>query len=60
MMEYRAYVIGEDGHFIRAVELFCPDDKAAIEQAKLLTANHAVELWQLGRRVAQLGRTKLL
>jgi hypothetical protein len=44
MAEYRAYVLGDDGHIIRAVELDCPDDEAAVDQAKLLAVDHAVEL----------------
>ena len=31
MAEYRAYVIGADGHFIRVVELVCTDDETAKE-----------------------------
>jgi hypothetical protein len=29
MAEYRAYIVGEDGHFVRAVELVCPNDETA-------------------------------
>jgi hypothetical protein len=35
-MEYRAYFIGEDGHFIRAVELVCSDESTARSEAKRL------------------------
>jgi hypothetical protein len=51
MAEYRVYVIGADGHFIRAVELVCPDDDAAKERAKQLVDGHDVELWQGERKV---------
>jgi hypothetical protein len=51
MAEYRAYVIGADGHFIRAVELVCPDDDAAKECAKQLVDGHDIELWAGDRKV---------
>jgi hypothetical protein len=53
MAEYRAYIIGVDGHFIRAVELVCPDDETAKEYAKQLVDGHDVELWQLDRQIAK-------
>ena len=52
MAEYRAYVIGADGHFIRAVELVCPDDDAAKDCAKQLVEGHDIELWAGDRKVA--------
>ena len=55
MAEYRAYIIGVDGHFVRAVELLCPDDATAKKYAKQLVDGHDVELWQGDRRVAQFG-----
>jgi hypothetical protein len=51
MNEYRAYIIGQDGHIFRRIELICADDKVAKEQAKLLVASHDVELWQLDRQI---------
>ena len=47
MAEYRAYVVGEDGHFVRVVEIVCPDDETAKEYAKQQVDGHDVELWQL-------------
>jgi hypothetical protein len=38
MPEYRAYIIGADGHFIDAVELVCEDGAAANMQAEKLSA----------------------
>ena len=54
MPEYRAYVIGSDGHFYRVVPLDCVDDAEAMEQAKQLLDGHDIELWQLDRKVARL------
>jgi hypothetical protein len=50
--EYRAYLVGHDGHFTAAVPLVCPDDETAKEQAKQLVDGHDVELWQKARKVA--------
>jgi hypothetical protein len=44
MAEYRAYLIGDDGHFMRAVELVCPDDDVK-QRAEQLVNGHHVELW---------------
>ncbi|GAC1344471.1 MAG: hypothetical protein NVSMB20_20160 [Bradyrhizobium sp.] len=46
MPEYRAYIVGIDGRFVRAVELLCPDDDSAKEYAQNLVDGHDVELWQ--------------
>jgi hypothetical protein len=51
----RAYIIGADGHFLRAVELVCPDDHAAKEHAKQLVDEHDIELWQGDRLVERFG-----
>jgi len=36
LAEYRAYLIGDDGHFYDAFPLICADDAEAIEMAKKL------------------------
>ena len=46
------FIIGTDGHFLRAIELICPDDDSAKEYAKNLVDGHDVELWQQDRRIA--------
>ena len=51
MPEYRAYVVGDDGHFIRALDFECVDDEAAKDRAKQLVDGHDVELWQLERKI---------
>jgi hypothetical protein len=52
--EYRAYVVGHDGHFIRRESLVCADDAEAIEKAKRLVDVHDVELWSGERFVIRL------
>lgn len=49
MPEYRAYVVGHDGHFQKSVPLECADDDAANEQPEQLVDGHDVELWQRDR-----------
>ena len=51
MQEYRAYIVGDDGHFLRAVDIFCEDDDTTKEHAKRLVNGHDVELWQLDRKI---------
>lgn len=57
MRDYRAYILGIDGHrFIKAKEFSShhPDDAAALKAAQQLVDGHEVELWDCGRLVARL------
>jgi hypothetical protein len=56
MPEYRAYVIGDDGHFFEAVPLTCVDDAEATEKVKRLVDGHDIELWQYDRKIARFDR----
>ncbi len=58
MSEYRAYIIGTDGHFLRAIELVCRDEESAKEYAKQLVDGHDVELWQGDRKISAFNHTK--
>ena len=51
MPEYRAYVIGTDGHFIDARQIDCDDDEAATSAARQLVNGHDIELWHGNRKV---------
>lgn len=53
MPVYRAYIVGQHGLFIRAVEMDCADDDAAIASAERLVDTHDVELWQMDRPIAR-------
>jgi hypothetical protein len=55
MPDYRAYLVGDDGHF-EAVSLVCDDDADATEKAKRLVDGHDVELWQRARKIARFDR----
>ena len=46
MEEYRAYVIGADGHIFNRVDIRCSDEQEARRLAKIAVDGHAVELWQ--------------
>jgi hypothetical protein len=58
MPEYRAYIVGHDGHFSGFEPLLCADDAHAIEKAKRLVDDHDVELWSGERLVTRLSATK--
>jgi hypothetical protein len=54
MAEYRAYTVGDDGHFSGYEPLVCGDDAEAIELARRLFNGHDIELWCLERMVTRL------
>jgi hypothetical protein len=57
MRDYRAYILGIDGHrFIRAKDFLSDyrDDAAALNAAKQLSDKHNVEVWDCARLVAVL------
>ena len=56
MPEYRAYLIGDDAHFIGWEHLLCADDSEALEKARRLLDQWPVELWSGDRLVARLGK----
>jgi hypothetical protein len=51
MQDYRAYILGPDGHVQSRVDIRCDDEAEAIKLAKQLVDGHDVELWQLDRKV---------
>jgi hypothetical protein len=53
MADYRAYLVGEDGHFIDCDARRCIDDSQAVEWAKQLVDGRAIELWCGERFVAK-------
>jgi hypothetical protein len=58
LSDYRAYIIGPDGHLYETVALDAPDGAAAIEAAKQLVEDHEVELWQLDRKIRKFKQEK--
>jgi hypothetical protein len=53
MPDYRAYFIGTDGHFRKAIRLDCRDDAAAIESTEQLIDGYDIELWQWDRLITR-------
>jgi len=58
MPEYRAYIVGSNGHIRRRIDFLRQEDDGAKEYAKQLLNGHDVELWQGRRRVATFERQK--
>jgi hypothetical protein len=54
MAEYRAYIVGDDEHFLGYEPLVCGDEAEAIELARRLCDGHDIELWCLERMVIRL------
>jgi hypothetical protein len=54
MPDYRAYTVGDDGHFNGYEPLACANDEEAITKAKVLVQRHAVELWDGPRLVSSI------
>jgi len=54
MAEYRAYVVGRDGHHLRSHAFVAADEESAIEHAKKFIDVHNVELWSGTRFIARL------
>lgn len=51
MLEFTAYLIGEDGHFVSRVDLLCADESEARAAAAELAEKFEVELWERARRI---------
>jgi hypothetical protein len=54
MPEYRAYLIGDDGHIANFRAFVCDNDEDAQVWAKQLVDGHDVELWCGARLVISL------
>jgi len=52
--EYRAFIIGPDGHISGRVDMICENEDEARRRAKLLADGHAVELWEADHRIERL------
>jgi hypothetical protein len=53
MQEYRAYVMGQDGHIVSRVDIVCRDETDAKQRAKALVDGHDIELWHGDRVIAK-------
>jgi hypothetical protein len=57
MLEYRAYFVGNDGHFVGFRAFVCASDAEATTWAQQLVDGHDVELWNGERFVLRLSPT---
>ena len=53
MQEYRAYLLAPYGQVVNRIDLVCADENTARERAQQLADDHAVELWQGERKIAE-------
>ncbi|HEX4174089.1 MAG TPA: hypothetical protein VHY82_16595 [Acetobacteraceae bacterium] len=53
-LEYRAYVVGLDEHFIRPHMFLAENDSAAVQHARQFVDGHDVEVWSGGRFIFRL------
>ncbi|HET7886266.1 MAG TPA: hypothetical protein VFL62_08580 [Bradyrhizobium sp.] len=51
---YCIYVLGDDGHFQRRVDLVCENDARAKDKAEQMLDGQSIEIWQSARRVLTL------
>jgi len=49
MLEFAAYLLGDDGHIVSRVDLLCADESDARMKAAELAVRFDVELWERGR-----------
>jgi hypothetical protein len=56
--DYRAYIVGDDGHFIGCEPIVCANDSEAIAKAKRLVGKCPVEVWSGERFVKRLDVTE--
>lgn len=54
MPNYRAYVVGPDGHFQAFDVIAADDDESAVKMAQTLVNGCDVEVWKSDRKVAVL------
>jgi hypothetical protein len=55
MPAYRIYTLDDDGHIVGPPAVIdCPDDQAAIQEAKRTLDGKVIELWDGPRQIAKL------
>ncbi|MCP1763630.1 hypothetical protein ABIF64_008532 [Bradyrhizobium japonicum] len=53
MQQYRAYIMGLDGHIELQLVLMCKDEAEAKKRARHLADGCDVELWYQDRKIAE-------
>jgi hypothetical protein len=59
MVNYRAYTVSADEHFIGYEPMICADDGEAIERARSLVDGHDIELWSGPRLVIRISHNPM-
>jgi hypothetical protein len=54
MRDYRAYIMGPDGHIKDRIEFWSKDDETAKKQAEQCVDGHDIELWHQDKKIADL------
>ena len=54
MADYRAYIVGSNGHFQDFKVVDASTDEDAVESARKLVDGHDIEVWHLDRKLAVL------
>ncbi|MET4423227.1 hypothetical protein ABIB87_008719 [Bradyrhizobium sp. JR18.2] len=54
MRDYRAYVMGPDGHIEDRIEFWSKDDETAKKHAEQYADGHDIELWHQDRKIAEI------
>jgi hypothetical protein len=52
MQDYRAFVVGPDGHVLQHHEFWCANDEEAKQHARQFVDGKDVELWHRDQRIA--------
>lgn len=53
-MDYRAYFVGPDGHFINRKDIDAASDEAAVAAVQKLAKGQAIEVWRGERLVTKI------
>jgi hypothetical protein len=54
LSEYRIYILGSDGRFLKFRDIICRDEGEAVAKAKRLVDDHDLEVWGGNRFVIRL------
>ena len=54
MGDYRAYIIGPDGHIKDRIEFWSKDDETAKKRVEQYVDGHDIELWHQDKKIAEL------
>lgn len=57
MRDYRAFVMGPDGHIRDRIEFWSKDDETAKKHVEQYVDGHDIELWHQDKKIAEFKRT---